>query len=313
MMCLRPLEIDHGPDDSCHGLRPPTLRDVSPMATRTMTQSARRAPLALVLLCTAGLVLAPWRLPRNRPQKARPPSMVRASPLRIPSRRTGLRMAAPTASSASARSPGSTTATCRASGSPGPTRPDTKRGLQATPIVIDGVMYTTGVWSVVYALNAKTRPGTVEVRPVVPREWGPTPAATRSTRRRAVEGLAVLRHARRPPDLARRAYRWQALGDGQHDRPHQAYRLPARPRVVKGKVLIGNGGGEYGVRGYLSRTTPRPASSRGASTRCPAIRRTDTKNPELEAAAKTWNASGGPRGGGTVWDSMAYDPELDTL
>src|SRR3972149_5696907 len=32
----------------------------------------------------------------------------------------------------------------------------TKRGIEATPIVVDGVMYVTGSWSRVYALDAKT-------------------------------------------------------------------------------------------------------------------------------------------------------------
>ena len=33
---------------------------------------------------------------------------------------------------------------------------NTNRGLEATPIIVDGVMYTTGSWSVVFALDAKT-------------------------------------------------------------------------------------------------------------------------------------------------------------
>ena len=61
-------------------------------------------------------------------------------------------------------------------------------------------------------------------------------------------------------------------------------------------------------------TTPRPASRSGASTRCPAIRRKPFENPALEMAAKTWTGEWWKLGGGgTVWDSMAYDPELDLL
>ena len=48
----------------------------------------------------------------------------------------------------------------------------TTRGLQATPIIVDGRMYATGVWSVVYALDAKTGKELWTYDPQVPREWG---------------------------------------------------------------------------------------------------------------------------------------------
>src|SRR5690606_32207685 len=91
------------------------------------------------------------------------------------------------------------------------------------------------------------------------------------------------------------------------------------PRVVKGKVLIGNGGGEYGVRGYVSAydadsgklswrfyTTPNPdrKPDGAASDRIFAEKANDTWFGE------TWKTSGG---GGTVWDSIAYDPESDLI
>ena len=76
---------------------------------------------------------------------------------------------------------------------------------------------------------------------------------------------------------------------------------------------MGYGGGEYGVRGYFSAyEARRPADWRGASTRGNA--KDGFESPEMAAAAKTWTGewwTGG--GGGTVWDSMAYDPDLDTL
>ena len=48
----------------------------------------------------------------------------------------------------------------------------TYRGLEATPIVVDGVMYTTATWSVVYALDARTGKQLWTYDPQVPREWG---------------------------------------------------------------------------------------------------------------------------------------------
>ncbi len=46
-----------------------------------------------------------------------------------------------------------------------------RRGLEATPIVVDGVMFVTGNWSVVYALNAVTGELLWKYDPQVPREW----------------------------------------------------------------------------------------------------------------------------------------------
>ena len=92
------------------------------------------------------------------------------------------------------------------------------------------------------------------------------------------------------------------------------YTITGAPRVVKGKVLIGNGGGEYGVRGYLSAYDATTGKLAWRFYTVPGNPALGFENPELEAAAKTWNGEwwvGG--GGGTVWDSMAYDPELDTL
>ena len=83
---------------------------------------------------------------------------------------------------------------------------------------------------------------------------------------------------------------------------------------MKGKVLIGNGGGEYGVRGYVSAYDAETGKLAWRFYTVPGNPKDGFEHPELEQAAKTWNGEwwvGG--GGGTVWDSMAYDPELDTL
>ena len=65
------------------------------------------------------------------------------------------------------------------------------------------------------------------------------------------------------------------------------------------------------VRGFVSAYDAETGKlARGASTPCPAIRRSRFENPELEAAAKTWTGEWWKMGGGgTVWDAIAYDPE----
>ena len=97
----------------------------------------------------------------------------------------------------------------------------TTRGLEATPIVVDGVMYVTGpgAWS---GARRGDGPRAVEVRPRGAARLGPLPVLRRrQPRRRGLEGRGLRRHDRRPPRRARREDRHQALGS-QHHRPQQA-------------------------------------------------------------------------------------------
>jgi len=190
----------------------------------------------------------------------------------------------------------------------------TTRGLQATPIVVDGTMYTTGVWSVVYALDAKTGKELWKYDPMVPREWGRYACCDAVNR-----GVAIWKGAVYVGTLDGRLValdartgkkRWE-INTIDRTKP---YTITAAPRIVKGKVLIGNGGAEYGVRGYLSAYDAVTGKLVWRFYTVPGDPKKGFENPELEAAAKTWHGEwwvGG--GGGTVWDSMAYDPELDTL
>ncbi len=67
----------------------------------------------------------------------------------------------------------------------------TTRGLQATPIVVDGRMYATGVWSVVYALDAKTGKELWKFDPEVPRAWGRYTGLHRAAREAGSRRLAA--------------------------------------------------------------------------------------------------------------------------
>jgi quinohemoprotein ethanol dehydrogenase len=92
------------------------------------------------------------------------------------------------------------------------------------------------------------------------------------------------------------------------------YSITMAPRVVKGKVLIGNGGAEYGVRGYVSAYDWQSGELAWRFYTVPGDPSLPFEHPELAEAARTWTGEWWTvGGGGTVWDSIAYDPELDLV
>jgi PQQ-dependent dehydrogenase (methanol/ethanol family) len=92
------------------------------------------------------------------------------------------------------------------------------------------------------------------------------------------------------------------------------YTITGAPRIVKGKVLIGNGGAEFGVRGYISAYDADDGKQLWRFYTVPGDPSQPVEAPILRQAAATWKGEYWKLGGGgTVWDSMAYDPDLDLL
>ncbi|MDX1269992.1 MAG: hypothetical protein R3311_21680, partial [Oceanisphaera sp.] len=92
------------------------------------------------------------------------------------------------------------------------------------------------------------------------------------------------------------------------------YTITGAPRVAKGKVYIGNGGAEYGVRGFVSAFDVETGKRLWRFYTVPGNPADGFENEAMERAAKTWSGEWWKfGGGGTVWDSIVYDPELDQL
>lgn len=193
----------------------------------------------------------------------------------------------------------------------------TDRGLEATPIIVDGVMYTTGSWSIVFAIDARTGKQLWKWDPKVPHSAGAKACCDVVNRGVAVyKGrvyVGTLDGRLAALDAATGALVWQVVTVDQT----KPYTITAAPRVVKGKVLIGNGGGEYGMRGYFSAydaATGKMAWRFYTVPGDPNEAVPAAMKPAMDKAAKTWTGEWWKvGGGGTVWDSMAYDPELDLL
>ena len=92
------------------------------------------------------------------------------------------------------------------------------------------------------------------------------------------------------------------------------YTITGAPRIVNGMVLIGNGGAEFGVRGYISAYNAQTGEMVWRFYTVPGNPELGFENDAMAKAAETWTGEYWQAGGGgTVWDSMAYDPELNQL
>ena len=191
---------------------------------------------------------------------------------------------------------------------------DTYRGQEATPLVVDGVMYSTSAWSKVQALDAATGKLLWQYDPAVPPETGVKACCDVVNRGVALwkgrvyvgtlDGRLVALDARTGKPV------WSVITVDQTKK----YTITGAPRVVKGKVLIGNGGAEFGVRGYVSAYDADSGRLVWRFFTVPGDPSQPFESPVLEKAAATWHGEWWKLGGGgTVWDSMAYDPELDLL
>ncbi|MGC1617378.1 MAG: PQQ-dependent dehydrogenase, methanol/ethanol family [Candidatus Acidiferrum sp.] len=191
---------------------------------------------------------------------------------------------------------------------------DIRRGQEATPIVVDGVMYFSTAWSKVFAVNAATGAKLWSFDPKVPPAWAVNACCDVVNRGVAVwRGkvfVGTLDGRLIALDAATGKPVWQTLTID----PEYRYTITGAPRVVKGKVLIGNGGAEFGVRGYVSAYDAGTGKLAWRFYTVPGDPSKPFESPALKKAAETWSGEWWKLGaGGTVWDSIVYDPELDLL
>jgi quinohemoprotein ethanol dehydrogenase len=191
---------------------------------------------------------------------------------------------------------------------------DTERNQEATPVFVDGVLYITTAWSMVKAYDAATGKLLWKFNPNVPREWGTRACCDVVNRGLAVhEGkvyVGTIYGELIALDAATGDVVWRI---DTVDR-HYSYTITGAPRVVKGNVIIGNGGAEYGVRGYVTAYDAETGEQAWRFYTVPGDPSLGFENGAMEMAARTWNGEWWfLGGGGTVWDSIVYDPETDLL
>ena len=191
---------------------------------------------------------------------------------------------------------------------------ETARGQEATPLMHDGVLYTTTAWSMVKAFDAKTGALKWSYDPKVPRETLVRACCDAVNRGVALYGDKVY--------LGTLDGRLVALSqkDGtvvfeKTVVPNQKdYTITGAPRIAKGKVLLGSGGAEYKARGYLAAYDAQTGEELWKFHTVPGNPADGFENEAMEKAAKSWAGEWWKLGGGgTVWDSITYDPATNLV
>ena len=194
------------------------------------------------------------------------------------------------------------------------------RGQEATPVVVDGVMYVTHAWSKVSAWDAATGKPLWKFDPKVPGESAVNACCDVVNRGVALWGdkvfVGTIDGRLIALDRKTGTEMWSTLTVD----PAKPYTITGAPRVVKDMVLIGNGGAEFGVRGYVTAyeadtgkerwrfyTAPNPTKAKDGAASDEIFA---TKANATWSDTGEWQTSGG---GGTVWDAIVYDKDLDQV
>ena len=191
----------------------------------------------------------------------------------------------------------------------------TTRGLEATPIVEDGVIYTTGAWSVVFAFDAKTDQMKWTYDPKVPGERAYFFCCDVVNRGVALHNGKIYVGTLDGRLIALDQRSGTPLWSVQTTDPTEAYSITSAPRIARDKVVIGNAGSEYGVRGYITAYDAETGKQAWRFYTVPGEPAKGFESKAMEAAAKTWKGKEWWKagGGGTPWEGMGYDPDLDLL
>jgi len=190
---------------------------------------------------------------------------------------------------------------------------DTNLSQQGTPLYIDGVIYVSTAWSKVYAYDARTGAQLWQYDPQTPKEIAIKVCCGIVNRGIAayegkiylgtLDGYLVAINAKTGQE------EWRKL---TVDADKQ-YTVTSAPRVIKGQVVIGNSGSEFGVRGYLGAYNATTGEDIWRVYTVPGNPELGFENPQMEMAAKTWSGNWWELGGGgTVWDAIVYD-EINNL
>jgi PQQ-dependent dehydrogenase (methanol/ethanol family) len=174
--------------------------------------------------------------------------------------------------------------------------------VQSVPIVVDGVLYTTGPPGEVFALDARTgrqiwkyqRPQKV----VNPYE------SNRVNRGVAILGNRIYFGTLDAALVALDARSGALVWETQVADTMEGYSITSAPLAIKDKIITGVAGGEYGIRGFIDAYDPNNGKRQWRTYTIPA---------PGEFGSDTWEGESWKHGSAGTWLTGTYDPELNTL
>jgi PQQ-dependent dehydrogenase (methanol/ethanol family) len=202
--------------------------------------------------------------------------------------------------------------------------------LEASPVISNGTLYGTVTWGVVFAVDARTGNEKWRWDPQVGHQNFPPGSAGNPDRVRtgpslccgpgnrgvAVYGNKVYVGTLDAKLVALDAETGKVVWEVRTAEENSDYSITGAPLIVKGKVIIGNGGGEFAVRGYISAYDSETGKLDWRFYTIPGDPSKPFENKAMEMAAKTWSRDiewWKLGGGGNPWNAISYDPQLDLL
>ncbi|MEO8315605.1 MAG: PQQ-dependent dehydrogenase, methanol/ethanol family, partial [Pseudomonadota bacterium] len=193
-----------------------------------------------------------------------------------------------------------------------------EHGQEATPLVVDGVIYASGPWGSAIAVDARTGKERWRYDPEVDGSYNRKACCDVVSRGLQVwkgkvyvatlDGHLVALNARDGKQL------WKV--DTLIERDLRSYTITGPPQVAGKVVVIGNSGAEFGVRGYVTAYDLDSGKQQWRFFTVPGDpAKSAPEHPEMITVLKTWDPQSDWKSGlgGTVWGEMNYDPELDLL
>jgi quinohemoprotein ethanol dehydrogenase len=191
---------------------------------------------------------------------------------------------------------------------------NTQRGVEGTPLVVDGVMYNTSAWNFTMALDAATGKQLWTYDPEVQREWGRYACCDVVSRGLAVWKGRVYIATLDGRLIAINATTGKPEWSVQTFDKNWPYSITGAPRVFDGKVVVGNAGADLGVRGFVTAYDADTGKQLWRFFTVPGDPSKGFESKAMEMAAKTWRGEWWTLGGGgTAWDGIVYDPKLKLI
>ena len=197
---------------------------------------------------------------------------------------------------------------------------DSNLSQNSTPLYIDGVIYASTPWSIVYAYEAKTGALLWKFNPRTPREWarkvccGLVNRGIAAWNGKIYVGTFDAKLIAIDANTGKEVWSTYTLDQNKINLPTERYSITMAPRIARGKVIIGNSGSEFGVRGYISAYDAETGKLLWRYYTVPGNPADGFENEQMKTAAATWSGEWWKLGGGgTVWDTAIYDPVNDLV